>query len=447
MTENKQVLHLQKAIQCATVSYPDRSRIDFKEYDRFIDHLKHSYPLLHKKAKLEFVEKHTLVFHLKGTTNQDPIALMGHYDVVPVKEEGWNVGPFSGEIKDGYVYGRGTLDMKGQVIAVLEAMESCLEEGIVFERDVYLLFGHNEETGSEMPDSGARAARDLLKSRGVHFNLVVDEERTFINGKSIRIDSTVVLVGVGEKGYLDVQLSATQAGGHASMPPTTSALYDVFQAAMKMESHKFQADFNPATDAMFKALVPHMKQPMKFLFKHRNLFKPIILLAMVKSPDTAATVRTTSVMTMAQGSSAPNVLAQVAKVNINCRIVPGDTIERVKARIETRVGPKIQVSLANGTQPTDICRSDIPQFDLIKKAVTTVYPDLKVIAPYLMVAATDSRVYHGMAEAVYRVEPFASSKDDRHTVHADNERLKIDSFLKGIDLFKIILKEGSKATN
>ena len=150
-------------------------------------------------------------------------------------------------------------------------------------------------------------------------------------------------------------------------------------------------------------------------------------------------------MTMAQGSSAPNVLAQVAKVNINCRIVPGDTIERVKARIETRVGPKIKVSLANGTQPTDICRSDIPQFALIQKAVKTVYPEIEVVAPYLMVAATDSRVYHGMAEAVYRVEPFASSKDDRHTVHADNERLKIDSFLKGIELFRIILKEGSKA--
>ena len=443
MSQNA-VEHLQKAIRCATVSYPDRERIDYKEYDKFVDHLKHSYPLLHKKAKLEIVQKHSLIFHLKGKTDKDPIALMGHYDVVPVKPEGWTTEPFSGELKEGYVYGRGTLDMKGQVIAVLEAMESCLEEGIVFERDVYLLFGHNEETGSEMPDSGAKAARDLLKSRGIRFNLVVDEGGAIIDGKVLGVPSIVALVGVGEKGYLDVELSATQAGGHASMPPTTSALYDVFQAAMKMESHKFQADFNPATDAMFKALVPYMKQPMKFLFKNRQLFKPLILLALVKSPDTAATVRTTSVMTMAQGSSAPNVLAQVAKVNINCRIIPGDTIEKVKNRIETRVGPKIKVTLHNGTQPTDICRADLPQFEVIRKAITTVYPQFGVVAPYLMVAATDSRVYHGMAEAVYRVEPFASSKDDRATVHADNERLSVDSFLKGIELFRIILKEASK---
>jgi carboxypeptidase PM20D1 len=444
MSLDKQIAHLQKAIQCETVSYPDRSRIDFSQFDRFISLLKDSYPLLIKKASLEIVENHALIFHLKGTTHQDPIALMGHYDVVPVKTERWSTLPFSGEIKDGYVYGRGTLDMKGQVIAVLEAVEACLEEGIEFERDVYLLFGHNEETGSEMPDSGAKATRNLLKSRGIHFHMVIDEGGAYIDGKALGVDSTVALIGVGEKGYLDVELSATQAGGHASMPPNTSALYDVFQAAMKMESHKFKADFNPATEAMFTALIPYMKQPMRFLFKNRHWLKPIILLALVKSPDTAATVRTTSVMTMAQGSSAPNVLAQVAKVNINCRIIQGDSIQRVKARIENRVGSKIKVTLANGTEPTDICRSDIPQFELVKKAITSVYPDFKVIAPYLMVAATDSRVYHGMSEAVYRVEPFASSKEDRSTVHADNERLSIDSFQKGIELFKVILKEGTK---
>jgi len=436
--------HLQAAIQCETISYPDRSLINFKAYDQFIALLKKSYPRLHKQATLEFVEKHSLVFRLKGTTNQDPIALMGHYDVVPVKPEGWSVPPFSGELIDGYIYGRGTLDMKGQVIAVCEAVEACLEEGVVFERDVYLLFGHNEETGSEMPDSGARLTRDLLKSRGVHFHLVLDEGGAYINGKAMGVDSTIALIGIAEKGYLDVELSATQDGGHASTPPVTSALYDVCQAAMKMESHKFQADYNPATDAMFKALVPYMKQPMKFLFKHRQLFKPLLLLALVKSPETAATVRTTSVMTMASGSSAPNVLAQVAKVNINCRIIPGDSIERVKQRIETRVGPKIKVSIKNGTQPTDICRTDIPQFEQVRQALMSTYPEFKVVAPYLMVAATDSRVYHGMAEAVYRVGPFASMKDDRSTIHADNERLSIDSFYKGIEFFKTIVKEASK---
>jgi len=436
--------HLQKAIQCETVSYADRSRINFKEFDKFVDVLKQSYPLLHKKATLEKVEKYALIYKLKGTSSQDPIALMGHYDVVPVKAEGWKSAPFGAEVKDGYIYGRGTLDMKGHVIAVCEAVEACLAEGVVFDRDVYLLFGHNEETGSAMIDSGARLSRDLLKQRGIHFNLVLDEGGAFINGKAMGVDSTIALIGVGEKGYLDVELSATQNGGHASTPPHTSALYDVAQAAMKMESHKFQADFNPATEAMFKALIPYMKQPLKFLFKYRHLFKPILLLALVKSPETAATVRTTSVMTMASGSSAPNVLAQVAKININCRIIPGDSIERTLRRIETRVGPKIKVSSKNGTEPTDICRSDIPQFSIVANALTSVYPELKVVAPYLMVAATDSRVYHGMADAVYRVPPFSSVKDDRSTIHADNERLSLDSFHKGIEFFKQILLEATK---
>ncbi len=436
--------HLQKAIQCETVSYADRSRINFKEFDKFIDFLKHSYPLLHKKASLELVGKYALVYKIKGTSNLDPIALMGHYDVVPVKAEGWKFPPFKGEISDGYIYGRGTLDMKGHVVAVCEAVEACLSEGIVFERDVYLLFGHNEETGSAMIDSGARLTCELLKQRGAHFYMVLDEGGAFINGLAMGVDSTLALVGVGEKGYLDVELSATQNGGHASTPPHTSALYDVAQAAMKMESHKFQADFNPATEAMFKALIPYMRQPLKFLFKNRQLFKPILLLALVKSPETAATVRTTSVMTMASGSSAPNVLAQEAKININCRIVPGDSIEKTMRRIELRVGPKIKVSSQNGTQPTDICRSDIPQFEIVSNALKTVYPELKVVAPYLMVAATDSRVYHGMADAVYRIPPFSSVKDDRATIHADNERLSIDSYMKGIEFFKQILLQATK---
>lgn len=436
--------HLQKAIQCETISYGDRSRINFKEFDKFVDVLKQSYPLLHKKATLEKVEKYALIYRLKGTSNQDPIALMSHYDVVPVNPEGWKNAPFGAEIKDGFVYGRGTLDMKGHLIAVCEAIEACLAEGIVFDRDVYLLFGHNEETGSAMIDSGARLSRDLLKQRGIHFNLVLDEGGSFIDGKTFGVDSTIAFIGVGEKGYLDVEVSATQSGGHASTPPHTSAIYDVAQAAMKMESHKFQADFNPATEAMFKALIPYMKQPAKFFYTFRHLFKPILLLSLVKNPRTAAALRTTSVMTMASGSPAPNVLAQVAKININCRIIPGDSIEKTIHRIETRVGPNIKVKAKNGNEPTDICRSDIPQFEIVSKALKSVYPELKVVAPYLMVAATDCRVYHGMADAVYRISPFISSKEDRNTVHADNERISIDSFYKGIELFKQILKEATK---
>jgi carboxypeptidase PM20D1 len=187
-----------------------------------------------------------------------------------------------------------------------------------------------------------------------------------------------------------------------------------------------------------------MKQPMKSLFKYRSLFRPLILKELIKSSELAATVRTTSVMTMAEGSKAPNVLAQSGRVNINCRIVPGDSVEKVLARIKARINPLVTIVAHNPTEPTIVSPSDNNQFKLIQNALAYIYPDIKAIAPYLMVAATDSRIYHDMAEGVYRVQPFMNMLWDRGTLHADNERIELESFIKGISFFKQLIINGSK---
>lgn len=430
------ISHLQSILQTQTISYLDRSRIDFDEYEKFISYIQSFYPNLMKVSEFKRVEGYSLLFKIKGRTDKDPVGFMGHYDVVPVNEEGWKYPPFSAEIIEGYIYARGTLDMKGHVVALLEAMESLISEGQSFERDCYIMLGHNEETGSALPDSGARKIMEMLKDEGKHFYCVVDEGGAFIKGDAMGVKGVVGLVGVAEKGYCDIELSATQEGGHASMPPKTSALYDVCKAAMLMESNKFKADYNDATNAMFDALLPYMDQPLKFLFSYRNLFKPILIKALTKSPETAATVRTTSVMTMASGSKAPNVLAQEAKVNINCRIVPGDSVEQLVNRIQKRVGSSIQVKAINGNDPTNVSPSNHNAFKSIVESVKSIYPECITVAPYLMVAATDSRLYHPISDGVYRVQPFMSMLEDRSTVHADNERISLDSFEKGINFFK-----------
>lgn len=430
---------LQAILQTKTISYAERERIDFEEYEKFIALIKKHYPRLHEQATLERVGGHSLLYIIKGTSDLKPIAWMGHYDVVPVNPEGWKYDPFGALVHEGYVYARGALDMKGHVVALLEAVESLLEEGKQFERDLYIMLGHNEETGSAMPDSGAKAIKDLLISRGITFECVLDEGGAFIDGKKLGVNGTVALIGVAEKGYLDVEIMASREGGHASTPPERSALFEVTQAAGLMESSKFKADFNPATRAMFEALVPAMDQPLKFMFKYKDIFKPILLSVMTKNPETAATVRTTAVMTMASGSKAPNVLAQDAKVNLNCRIVPGDSVDEVVSRIKRRIGSRFTVTAINGNNPTSVSSVDSRSYHTIDKMIKEVYPDLKVVAPYLMIAATDSRIYHDQAEGVYRIQPFLSIKDDRPTIHADNERVAIESFYQGIQFFKALI--------
>jgi carboxypeptidase PM20D1 len=438
------ILHLQRAIQCKTISYKDRSQMDFTEFEKFIENIRTDFPLIFASGQIERFVGYSLLIKLPGKSDLAPIGLMGHFDVVPVREENWIEPPFSGVIREGYVYGRGTLDMKGHVISMLEAVETLLSEGFEFERDIYLMLGHNEETGSILPDSGAAAIRDHLKQQGVFFSMVVDEGGALIDGQSLGIDGTVALIGVGEKGYLDIELTATQSGGHASMPPKVSAMAQVFEAAVKLEKNKFPADFNDATNAMFDALIPHMKQPLKFLFSYRRLFKPLLLKVMTDKPDTAAVLRTTCVATMASGSFAPNVLAQKATVVCNIRIIPGESVESVKNRVQTMVGSDIEVKLHNGTEPTDISPSNIREFEIIQETTKEHYPNFKAIAPYLMVAATDSRVYHGMAKGVYRIAPFEISKEDMKTVHADNERVNIQNYLKGIEFFKSLIRKASQ---
>jgi carboxypeptidase PM20D1 len=438
------ITHLQRAIQCKTISYKDRSLMDFSEFEKFIENIRTDYPTIFASGQIERFVGYSLLVKLPGKSDLPPIGLMGHFDVVPVREENWIEPPFSGVIRDGYMIGRGTLDMKGHVISMLEAVESLLSEGFEFERDVYIMLGHNEETGSNMPDSGAAAIRDHLKQQGVFFSMVVDEGGALIDGNSLGIDGTVALIGVGEKGYLDIELTATQSGGHASMPPKKSAMIEVFEAATILEKKKFPADFNDATNAMFDALVPHMKQPLKFLFSYRQLFKPILLKVMTEKPDTAAVLRTTCVATMSSGSFAPNVLAQKAIVVCNIRIISGESVESVRNRVQMLVGDHIEIKLHNGTEPTDISPSNIREFEIIQETTKEHYPHFKAIAPYLMVAATDSRVYHGMAKGVYRIAPFEISKEDMKTVHADNERVLIQNYLKGIGFFKSLIIKASQ---
>lgn len=442
MNQAKALQNLQAALRYPTISYPDRSKMNFSVFEQFIQHVQVTYPKLHKVAQVERIQDYSLVFHLKGNSSEKPVAFMAHYDVVPVLDT-WNYPPFEGLVEDGYVYGRGTLDMKGHLVALLEAIESLLEDNAKFERDVYILLGHNEETGSNVVDSGALNTMTYLKDKGVQFHAVLDEGGAFLNGKSLGIDGSIALVGIAEKGYLDVQLSSQAAGGHAAMPPKRSALYDVFEAGIKLEKDKFKPSFNDATNQMFDHLIPYMKPLYRILFSARHLIQPLLLKVLVSNPMTAAIVRTTSVMTMAEGSKAPNVLAQEGKVNINCRIVPGDSVEKTLARIQAKVGPNIKVTQKLGTDPTSVSSSQHRVFKLLESSILSIYPEYKCVAPYLMVAATDSRVYDGMSEVVYRIAPFASMDQDLHTVHADDERLKIEDYFKGIELFKLLIRTTS----
>jgi carboxypeptidase PM20D1 len=435
---NRSIQALQDALSFPTISYSQRSLMDSSVFHGFVERLSFHYPKIFTKAHITSFHTHTLLFHLKGKDNTLPIALMGHYDVVPVSNT-WSVLPFSGHIQDSYIYGRGALDMKGHLIAVFEAIERLLEQDYEFNQDLYIMMGHNEETGSDEADSGAEAMMNHLKSLGIKLHLVIDEGGNYISKEQLHVNQDLTLIGIGEKGYMDVRAIVNDQGGHSSTPPKKSALVEPMKLGVYVETHKFKPVLNSATEAMFKACAPFASFPHNIFYKYPKLFKWFILHDCLKDPKLAAHFRTTAVMTMVSGASSMNVLPQVGLVNLNVRIAPHQTSQDVIEAFNKVKGSKVRLDVDFANEPTSISRLDDGVFEEVVGCLQSIYPDMSLVVPSLMVAATDARYMHEISDHVFRCCPFDSMKEDRHTVHADDERLSLISFEKGIEFFISII--------
>jgi carboxypeptidase PM20D1 len=354
-------------------------------------------------------------------------------DVVPAPAEGWEAPPFSGEIKDGYVWGRGSQDMKSQMIAALDAIEFMLANGTEFKRGIYCCFGHDEElaTFDGMPE-----VTKYLKSQNVEFEYVLDEGGAMLDGRMMGINGTLALIGTCEKGYMDVVLTASKPGGHASTPASPTVLAKIGKALVAIESNQMKARWTGATKDMFKELAPHMNPLFKFLFVNRDILSPLLKLALILvSPVTAALIRTTFAPTMAKGSDAANVLPPAATATVNCRILPGDTTDSVVAHIQKVVGKDIDVSVPiAGVNPCPVSPINSEGYRQLVKSIKETFPGL-MPAPFLFIAATDSKYLYPVCDNVYRFTPFMASDEDRNRIHALNERCPIDALLQATEFY------------
>lgn len=431
-------LHLSGAVQIKTIATESMDTTDPAPFEAFHAYLRETFPRIHETMSVERVN-HSLLYHWKGTTDARPIVLMAHMDVVPVEEatlDKWTHTPFGGEIADGYVHGRGSIDMKGHLIAKLEAVEYLLKQGFTPERDVYLALGHDEE---QMGLNGGKLLAEKL--RAVNPEYVFDEGGAIINGKEFGIDGKIAAIGIAEKSTMNVRLTAHSKGGHASMPPRQTAVGALAEAIDRLEKTGFPMYVNQAAGEMFDTLKPHMNTVFRMALCNLWLFKPIFFKIMRGLPKGAALLHTTATPTMLSGSMQPNVLAQQATATLNCRIIPGETMQSALDRIQKLVGPDIEVTVLYGSDPAGVSSTHTLGFAAMRHAVhAAIDPDI-VVAPYLMMATSDSRHYDGVAEAVYRFDPFQSVGEDLDTIHGVNERLSIQSLKEGTAFFINLLEE------
>ncbi len=400
------------------------------------------FPRVHAQLAHEAIGTHAHLYTWKGSEPAlHPVLLMGHLDVVPAEAEGtWAHPPFGGGVADGYVHGRGALDDKGSVLAMLEAVEGLLTQGHRPRRTVLLAFGADEEVGGQ--DGAARVAA-LLRARNLRLESVLDEGGLIGEGLVPGVAAPVALVGVAEKGSVRVALQVQSAGGHASMPPRQTAAGLLARALVRLEEHPFEAELRGGTRALFEHVGPEMAFGMRLLFANTWLFAPLIERQLAVAPSTDASIRTTLAPTMLEGSPKPNVLPSLARAVVNVRTLPGDSLEDVRAHVREAVDDaRVEVHV-EGDEASPVSRLDTEAGAQLQRSIRQVFPDA-LVAPFLTVGATDARHFHGLSDSVYRFMPLRLTREDLARMHGRDERVAVKDYAGAIRFYAQYLRNTTR---
>lgn len=440
--------NLSKAIQCKTVSYRESERVDWEEFNKFHKFLDEAYPLIAKTLEKEIVPPANLLYRWKGTRSDlEPIALLAHQDVVPISEgteDDWNYAPFSGHDDGEFIWGRGSVDMKNHLIAVMESVEALLEDGFVPERDVYLLFGDNEEVVANS-DNGARDLMTTLKNRGITLESVIDEGGAMVplNIPGVIENKFLAGVGVAEKGYSDIEIVVNAKGGHSSQPPVHTALGQIAGVIKDLEKNQFKAALNKNMKSLFDEIARECSYPVRLITCNLPLLYPAILEVCKKIPFAACLVRTTTAVTMAQGSPAANVLPQRAAITVNFRAMPGTTKQDLVDHIRKSCKNKdIEINVLNSKEASKFSPTDSRAFGIIRDVSKSLQPGA-IVAPYLVMGGTDAYHYEEICENIYRYAPFQLTPELLRNTHGTNERLPIDLMENALLFFKNYIRRAS----
>ena len=330
--------------------------------------------------------------------------------------------------------------MKGQLAAIFESVEHLLGQGFLPKRDVYIAIGHDEES---MGVLGAMQIVERLKQKKVQLDFVIDEGGVVMDGRMLGINAMVATIGICEKGYADFRLTAKSAGGHASRPPKETAVGALSKAIVAIEKHPMKSSLNQPLKDMLAAVGGYMKFPLNVIASNLFITRPLLLKGLAAGSTGAAMVRTTAAPTMLKGSGAPNVLADCAEAVVNVRIAPGQTVDDVTRHFRKVTGGRVEISVMQGYNPSSVSRTDSGAYHVIARAAGDIFPGY-LVAPYLMIAATDSRLYAPVADGIYRFQPFRSLSEDLGTIHAVGERLSIESLREGVQFFMRLVKNADE---
>ena len=440
--------NLSKAIQFKTVSNREPELVDWNEFEKFHKFLDEAYPLIAKNLEKTVVPPANLVYRWKGRRSDlDGVALLAHQDVVPVSsgtEGDWTHPAYDGVDDGEFVWGRGALDMKNHLICVMEAVEALLEDGFAPERDVYLLFGDNEEVVAN-DKNGANDIMNYLREKGVRLDAILDEGGAMlpVNIPGVINDKYLAGIGIAEKGYADIEIVINAKGGHSSQPPKHTALGKMADVIKDLENNQFKASFTANMKYLFDSIARNCTYPVRLITCNLPVLYPLLLQVCKLIPPAACMTRTTTGITMAEGSPAANVLPQRAAITVNFRAMPGTTTDDIVAHIKKVVRNKdIEVRVLNSKEASKFSPTDSRSFKIIERLCKSIEPKA-IISPFLVMGGTDACHYEPICENIYRYAPFKIDTSLMLCTHGTNERLPIKAMNDALVFFKNYIRDVS----
>ncbi|MBX7187278.1 MAG: M20/M25/M40 family metallo-hydrolase [Vicinamibacteria bacterium] len=441
----KATAHLREAIRIRTISAGDPAA--FAAFHAF---LQREYPLTHRALSRETVGGSSLVYRWPGRDPRTaPILLMGHMDVVPIApgtEASWRTPPFEAAVEGDWLYGRGAIDDKPGIIAIMEAVEALLSSGFAPDRTVILQFGHDEETGGER---GAKAIVEKLSAEGVRPALVLDEGAALVSGRAIGAGPLVAAVGVAEKGAVSLTLSVRGSGGHASTPPPLTHIGRLARAISVLEANPFPARLDGVPEAMLERALPYLPLGHRLVLGNLWLTRPLVTRRLLAKPLTAAMLRTTLAPTVFTAGDRDNVLPSLATAVLNLRIRPGETVTSVTGRVRTLIAdPEISISqLGPSWDPAPASSIDGDAFRLIRTTIQETLGEAPPpVLPFLVMGRTDALYWARRSVPTYRFSPFPMEDDVAQRAHGTNERISIQGFVRGIGFYARLIRSAQSAS-
>lgn len=430
--------NLRTLVRFKTVSYRDGSLEDDAEFQALLNELPKLYPNVYKTCTQTLLDDRGVLILWQGKKHDAPSVMMAHYDVVPVNEELWDKPPFEAILEDGVIWGRGTLDTKVTVNGILSAAEKLIADGFVPENDIYFAFSGGEEINGK----GAVNIVDYFEENNINLALVVDEGGAVVENVFPGVSKPCGLIGIAEKGLMDVLYTSKSAGGHASAPKPNSPIINLSKAILKVENKPFKMHLTKPVLEMFDTLGRHSNFLYRMIFANLWCFSPVLnMLCKKQGGELNALMRTTTAFTQAKGSSASNVIPPEASFVSNMRLNPADTMDSALEYLKKIVNDdKVQITKIHGMNPSRISQTNCEAYDKVASSVVSTWKG-SIAAPYLMMQCSDSRHYGRISDKVYRFSAMDLTSEERATIHGNNERIRVETALKAAEFYVRLMKQ------